>query len=188
MNAEQFPTSAIPEIAFAGRSNVGKSSLINMLFQRKGLAKVSRTPGKTRALNVFAITTDDPELPRCHIVDLPGYGYAKVSKTMRAQWAPLIEDYLAGREQLRALVLLVECRVPREQDGETIAWLTSIGHPPIVVATKADKLKPSERVRALRLLRTTLNLSDEAGFILFSSMTGEGKDRLWAELTSKVQT
>ncbi len=188
LSAEQFPTGAIPEIAFVGRSNVGKSSLINALVQRKGLAKVSRTPGKTRALNLFVVTTDDLAMPRCHIVDLPGYGYAKVSKAMRAQWAPMIEDYLSGREQLRAVVLLVEGRVPREQDGETIAWLTSIGRPPIVVATKADKLKPSERVGALRRLHDALDLPDREALILFSSVTGEGKDRLWAALKPRIRT
>lgn len=188
LSAEQLPAGAIPEFAFAGRSNVGKSSLINALLQRKGLAKVSRTPGKTRALNLFAVSTDDPAMPRCHIVDLPGYGFAKVSKTVRAQWAPMIEDYLASREQLLAVVLLIESRVPREQDGETIAWLTSIGRPPIVVATKVDKLKASERVRALRSLGDALAIHDRETLILFSSVTGEGRDRLWAALKQRVRT
>jgi GTP-binding protein len=188
LSAEQLPAGAIPEFAFAGRSNVGKSSLINALLQRKGLAKVSRTPGKTRALNLFAVSTDDPAMPRCHIVDLPGYGFAKVSKTVRAQWAPMIEGYLASREQLLTVVLLIESRVPREQDGETIAWLTSIGRPPIVVATKVDKLKASERVRALRSLGDALAIHDRETLILFSSVTGEGRDRLWAALKQRVRT
>ena len=188
LSAEQLPAGAIPEFAFAGRSNVGKSSLINALLQRKGLAKVSRTPGKTRALNLFAVSTDDPAMPRCHIVDLPGYGFAKVSKTVRAQWAPMIEVYLASREQLLTVVLLIESRVPREQDGETIAWLTSIGRPPIVVATKVDKLKASERVRALRSLGDALAIHDRETLILFSSVTGEGRDRLWAALKQRVRT
>lgn len=188
LSAEQLPAGAIPEFAFAGRSNVGKSSLINTLLQRKGLAKVSRTPGKTRALNLFAVSTDDPAMPRCHIVDLPGYGFAKVSKTVRAQWAPMIEGYLASREQLLTVVLLIESRVPREQDGETIAWLASIGRPPIVVATKADKLKASERVRALRSLGDALAIHDRETLILFSSVTGEGRERLWAALKQRVRT
>jgi GTP-binding protein len=188
LSVEQLPAGAIPEIAFAGRSNVGKSSLINALVQRKGLAKVSRTPGKTRALNLFAVRTDDLTMPRCHIVDLPGYGYAKVSKKVRAQWGPMVEGYLASREQLRAVVLLVESRVPREQDGETITWLTSIGRPPIVVATKADKLKTSERVGALRFLHDVLAIHDREALIPFSSVTGEGRDRLWAALKLRVQT
>lgn len=187
-SAEQLPAGAIPEIAFVGRSNVGKSSLLNALVQRKGLAKVSRTPGKTRSLNLFAVTTDDLTIPRCHIVDLPGYGYAKVSKTVQAQWAPMIEDYLVGREQLCAVVLLIESRVLRAQDGETIAWLTSIGRPPIVVATKADQLKPSERVGALRRLHDALALPDREALIPFSSVTGEGRDRLWTALKLRVRT
>lgn len=188
LNAEQLPAVATPEFAFAGRSNVGKSSLINTLLQRKGLAKVSRTPGKTRTLNLFAVSTDDPSIPRCHIVDLPGYGFAKVSKTMRAQWAPMIEGYLSNREQLLAVVLLIESRVPREQDGETIAWLTSIGCSPIVVATKADKLKAGDRVGALRTLCDVLAIHDREALIPFSSVTGEGRDRLWAALKQRVRT
>jgi GTP-binding protein len=188
LTAEQLPAGAIPEIAFVGRSNVGKSSLINALLHRKGLAKVSRTPGKTRALNLFAVTIDDLAMSRLHIVDLPGYGYAKVSKTMRARWAPMIESYLANREQLRAVVLLIESRVPREQDGETVAWLTSIGRSPIVVATKADKVKPSERVAALRDLYNALGIDDREALIPFSSVTGEGRDRLWAALKLRIRT
>lgn len=188
LSAEQLPGSAIPEFAIVGRSNVGKSSLINALLQRKGLAKVSRSPGKTRALNLFDVTTDDLTMPRCYIVDLPGYGYAKVSKTIRARWAPMIEGYLAHREQLHAVVLLIESRVPREQDGETITWLTSIGHAPIVVATKADKLKPSERVGALRGLYDALAMRDCETFIPFSAVTGEGRDRLWAALKLQIRT
>ena len=188
LNTEQLPAGTIPEFAFAGRSNVGKSSLINTLLQRRGLAKVSRTPGKTRALNLFAVSTDDPTLPRCHIVDLPGYGYARVSKTVRAQWAPMVEGYLANREQLLAVVLLVESRVPRKQDGDTIAWLTSIGCSPIVVATKADKLKASERVGVLHRLCDALAVHDLEALIPFSSVTGEGRDRLWAALMLRVRT
>src|SRR5215813_7342154 len=117
---EQFLKSDLPEVAFIGRSNVGKSSLINSLLQRKGLAKVSRTPGKTRLINLFRVTSSDPGLANFVVVDLPGYGYAKVSKALRAQWAPLIEQYLGGSEQLRVVVLLVESRVLSEQDGQTI--------------------------------------------------------------------
>jgi len=188
LTTEQLPSGTIPEFAFAGRSNVGKSSLINTLLQRRGLAKVSRTPGKTRALNLFAVSTDDPTMPHCHIVDLPGYGYAKVSKSVRAQWAPLVEGYLANREQLLAVVLLVESRVPREQDGDTIAWLASIGCSPIVVATKADKLKAGERVGALRRLCDVLAIQNREALIPFSSVTGEGRDRLWAALLLRVRT
>lgn len=185
---EQFLKSELPEVAFIGRSNVGKSSLINSLLQRKGLAKVSRTPGKTRLINLFRITSDDPGLARFVVVDLPGYGYAKVSKALRAQWAPLIEQYLDGSEQLRAVVVLVESRVLSEQDRETIAWLLSVGRPPIVVATKVDKLKMSERVGALRRLQEGLGLVESDEVIPYSSVTGEGRERLWAALKERIRT
>ena len=185
---EHFPAGLVPEIAFVGRSNVGKSSLINSLLQRKGLAKVSRTPGKTRTVNLFSVVTDDPALSRFVLADLPGYGYAKVSKAERARWAPLIEQYLSGREQLRAVVLLVESRVLGAQDGDTIAWLRSIGCDPLVVATKVDKLKPSERVSALRRLREGLGVEDGTVFMVYSSVTGEGRERLWTALKDRCRT
>ncbi len=151
---EQFLKSELPEVAFIGRSNVGKSSLINSLLQRKG----------------------------------PGYGYAKVSKALRAQWAPLIEQYLDGSKQLRAVVVLVESRVLSEQDSQTIAWLVSVGRPPIVVATKVDKLKMSERVGALRRLQEGLGLVEGDEVIPYSSVTGEGRDWLWAVLKERIRT
>jgi len=184
----QFLKSDLPEIAFIGRSNVGKSSLINSLLQRKGLAKVSRTPGKTRLVNLFRITSDDHGLLRFVVVDLPGYGYARVSKALRAQWAPLIEQYLDDSEQLRAVVVLVESRVLSEQDTETIAWLLSVGRPPIVVATKVDKLKMSERVSALRRLQEGLGLVEGDSVIPYSSVTGEGRERLWTVLKERIRT
>jgi GTP-binding protein len=157
-------------------------------LQRKGLAKVSRTPGKTRLVNLFRVTSDDPGLARFVVVDLPGYGYAKVSKAMRAQWAPLIEQYLDGSEQLRAVVVLVESRVVSEQDSQTIGWLSSVGRPPIVVATKVDKLKMSERISALRRLQEGLGLDGGDEVIPYSSVTGEGRDRLWAVLKERIRT
>ena len=122
------------------------------------------------------------------VVDLPGYGYAKVSKALRAQWAPLIEQYLGGSEQLRVVVVLVESRVLSEQDRETIAWLLSVGRPPIVVATKVDKLKMSERVGALRRLQEGLGLVEGDAVIPYSSVTGEGRERLWAVLKERIRT
>ena len=185
---EQFLKGELPEVAFIGRSNVGKSSLINSLLQRKGLAKVSRTPGKTRLVNFFRITSDDPDLAQFVVVDLPGYGFAKVSKALRAQWAPLIEQYLDGRKQLRAVVALVESRVLSHQDSQTIAWLLSIGRPPIVVATKVDKLTMSERAGALRRLDDWLGWEDGERIIAYSSVTGEGRERLWAALKQRIRT
>jgi GTP-binding protein len=176
---EQFPLGEIPEIAFVGRSNVGKSSLINSLLHRRDLAKVSRTPGKTRAVNLFLVSTADPLLSKLYLVDLPGYGFAKVSRVTRAQWAPLLETYLADRAALRGLVLLIESRVVTDEDRNTLVWLRSIGHNPLVVATKADKLKPSERVRVLRESHRNLGLSEGEILIPYSSVTGEGRDRVW---------
>lgn len=185
---EQFPTGEYPEVAFVGRSNVGKSSLINSLLNRRDLAKVSRTPGKTRAVNVFAVSTTDAGLSQFYLVDLPGYGFAKISKSVRAQWAPLIEDYFVERGSLLGVVVLVESRVVTDQDQQTLAWLRSIGHNPLVAATKVDRLKPSERVRTLRQVCADLGLTTEKSLIPYSAVTGEGRDRLWGVLRDLAKT
>lgn len=179
---EQFPSGELREVAFVGRSNVGKSSLINSLLNRRDLAKVSRTPGKTQAVNVFLISTSDPHLSQFHLVDLPGYGFANVPKTVRMQWGPLLEGYLLGRTALLRVVLLVDSRVVTDQDRQTMAWLRSIRHDPLVVVTKVDKLKANERVRTLRQIHQSLGLAEGDTVIPYSSMTGEGKDRLWGSL------
>jgi GTP-binding protein len=188
VSPEQFSARDLPEIAFVGRSNVGKSSLINSLLNRRNLAKVSRTPGKTRTVNFFLISTSDPDLSQFYLVDLPGYGFAKVSKSIRAQWAPLIESYLTDRPSLLGVVLLVESRLVTDQDRQTIAWLRSIGCNLLVVATKADKLKPSERVRTLRQTHLDLGLVEGERVIPYSSMTGEGRDRVWGALRDMAKT
>jgi GTP-binding protein len=182
VSPDQFPSGHLHEIAFVGRSNVGKSSLINSLLNRRDLAKVSRTPGKTRAVNVFLISTSDPDLSQFYLVDLPGYGFAKVSKSQRAQWGPLIEAYLEHRPSLLAVVLLVESRVVTDQDRQTIIWLRSIRQNPLVVATKVDKLKASERVRTLRETHRFLGLAEGEMLIPYSSVTGDGRDRMWRAL------
>ncbi|MBH0209906.1 MAG: YihA family ribosome biogenesis GTP-binding protein [Nitrospira sp.] len=179
---EQFPSGDLQEVAFVGRSNVGKSSLINSLLNRRDLAKVSRTPGKTQAVNVFLISTSDPHLSRFHLMDLPGYGFANVPKTLRLQWGPLLESYLLGRVVLLRVVLLVDSRVVTDQDRQTMAWLRSIGHDPLVVMTKVDKLKSQERVRTLRQIHQSLGLAEADAVIPYSSVTGEGRDRLWGSL------
>lgn len=186
VSPEQFPSNELHEIAFVGRSNVGKSSLINSLLNRRDLAKVSRTPGKTRAVNVFLISTSDPDLAQFHLVDLPGYGFAKVSKALRIQWGPLMEGYLTDRAPLCGVVMLVDCRVVTEQDRQTIAWLRSIGRTPLVVATKVDKLKPSERVRTLKLTHRELGLAQGETLIPYSSMTGDGREWVWGALRDLV--
>ncbi len=182
VSPEQFPSGELHEIAFVGRSNVGKSSVINSLLNRRDLAKVSRTPGKTRAVNVFLVSTSDPDLSQFYLVDLPGYGFAKVSKSQRAQWGPLIEAYLDDRASLLAVVLLVESRVVTDLDRQTIAWLRSIRRNPLVLATKVDKLKSSERVRTLRQTHRDLGLVEGEMLIPYSSVTGDGRDRVWRAL------
>ena len=184
---EQFPVDGLPEFAVVGRSNVGKSSLINSLLHRRDLAKVSRTPGKTRAVNLFLVTTSDPDLTRFYLVDLPGYGYAKVSKSVRAEWGPLIDSYLCDRPALLGVVLLVESRVVTEQDRGTAAWLRAIGREPVLVATKVDKLKPSERIRTLRQTGRELDPPEGRSVIPYSAVTGEGRNELWGALRDRAK-
>ena len=188
VSPEQFSPASYPEIAFVGRSNVGKSSLINSLLRRHNLASVSRTPGKTRAANLFLISTSDPDLSKFYLVDLPGYGYAKVSRSIRAKWAPLIEAYLRDRTALLGIVLLVESRVVTDHDQLTVSWLRSIGRNPIVVATKSDKLKPNERVRILRQAHLDLRLEGGERLIPYSSVSGEGRDQVWGALRDLART
>ena len=166
------PTSELPEIAFSGRSNVGKSSLLNKLVRRKALARVSATPGKTREINFFRVND------AFHLVDLPGYGYARVSKTAREAWRPLIEGYLETSEHLRGVVQLVDARhAPSADDLRMMDFLASVGVPTIVVATKVDKLSKAERGQTLAALAARLGIEDEQ-LIPFSAQTGEGRDEL----------
>jgi len=176
---DQFPKDRLPAVAFIGRSNVGKSSLINSLLRRKGLARVSRTPGKTQMINVFLVTTDDPRIRQFYAVDLPGYGYAKVAKTVRARWQPMIEQYLTGHEDLRGVLLLVDSRGTERQDAEAVDWMVRSGIPVLLVATKSDKLSRSERAGSLAALRNTFGLPAEADVVAYSSVTHEGRDALW---------
>ena len=179
LEREQFPRHDLSEVAFVGRSNVGKSSLINSLLGRKRLAKVSRTPGKTRILNFFRVRTADPRLGSFYLVDLPGYGYARVSKSVRAQWGPMIEGYLTGRPCLRGILLLVDARGLEHHDWTTFEWLREAGRPLIVVATKVDKLTHGERRDRLAAIAETLSLPETCPLIPYSSMTHEGRDELW---------
>jgi GTP-binding protein len=166
------PTSELPEIAFSGRSNVGKSSLLNKLVRRKALARVSATPGKTREINFFRVND------AFHLVDLPGYGYARVSRTARDAWRPLIEGFLRTSEQLRGVVQLIDARHPPSNDDlRMMEFLASLGVPTIVVATKVDKLAKAERNRTLAALAAQLGIEDEQ-LIPFSARTGEGRDDL----------
>jgi len=183
---EQLPGERLPEIAFVGRSNVGKSSLINSLLNRRRLAKISGTPGKTRFINYFRITTGDPRLRDFYLVDLPGYGYAKVSKSVRAQWGPMIQQYITERKQLCGLVQLVDARGIEAQDVSTYAWLQEIGQAPLIVTTKADKLGHRERRASQEGIRGALGLSQADAPIVYSSATHEGRDVLWNAIREMV--
>jgi GTP-binding protein len=178
-----FPAEAAPEIAFAGRSNVGKSSLLNSLVGQKGLAKTSSTPGRTRLLNWFDVVPQSG--PRLAFVDLPGYGYAKISKEMRAGFGPLIERYVKERGVLAAVVVLIDARRgPEDEEAELLGWLGQAGRRAIVVLTKADKLSKSQRLPAAAAARRRLGLARDP--ILFSAETGDGIPELWRALLAAV--
>jgi GTP-binding protein len=181
--SEGFPAPTAPEVAFLGRSNVGKSSLLNALVQRKKLARTSSAPGKTRLIHFFKVERPESEI---HFVDLPGYGYAKVSKSERKNWQGLIESYLEGRPTLRAAVLLQDLR--RDfSDDETllIDWLHERGIPVLLAITKIDKLKPMRRAARLRELKATIDLP-AANVIATSSEARTGLDELWQAIDATV--
>lgn len=166
------PATSLPEVAFAGRSNVGKSSLLNALVRRRSLARVSRTPGRTREINFFAVNDE------FILVDLPGYGYARVSKTARAGWRPLIENYLRYSETLRGLVLLLDVRRDvTEEDLQMLAFLAERRLPVLVVLTKVDKLTPRGAEARVAALTESLGLAPEQ-VVPFSAVTGMGRDDL----------
>ena len=175
------PEAKWPEVAFAGRSNVGKSSLLNQLVRRKRLARVSNTPGRTREVNFFLVND------RFVLVDLPGYGYARISKERRAEWKPLIEGYLRTSTELRGIVQLLDVRHdPTSDDRQMIAFLASIGIPTLFALTKTDKLSASERKTRIAALTEELSVSDDQ-VILFSAITGEGRDELAAAVMALVE-
>jgi GTP-binding protein len=175
------PEPTLPEIAFAGRSNVGKSSLLNRLVRRKAFARVSRTPGRTREINFFAVNG------AFALVDLPGYGYARISKERRAEWRPLIEDYLRESPALRGIVQLLDARHdPTDDDHRMLEFLADIGAPTIVAATKVDKLRPGERPERLPALARQVGMDAEQ-IIPFSAVTGEGRDELAQAIVATVQ-
>lgn len=174
--AEQFPRVRLPEIAFVGRSNVGKSSLINSLLNRKSLAKVSRTPGKTQAINFYKVESGGPRTPAFYVVDLPGYGFAKVSKSVRAEWGPMIAGYLTDRKELRGVVFLVDARGLGWQDRGALRWLRDLELRTVVVTTKVDKLRRSERTEKAASIREGLGISAEDQMVPYSSVTREGRD------------
>lgn len=171
----KIPDNQLPEIAFAGKSNVGKSSLINGLMNRKSLARTSSQPGKTQTINFYNINH------AMYLVDLPGYGYAKVSESERAKWGKMIENYLHTSKQLKAVFLLVDIRhTPGANDKTMYDWIVYQGYRPIIIATKLDKLKRSQVQKALKEVRTGLGLKLDDIVIPFSAQTKQGRDEIWA--------
>ncbi|TYO98049.1 ribosome biogenesis GTP-binding protein YihA/YsxC [Desulfallas thermosapovorans] len=179
---DKCPAGSRPEVALAGRSNVGKSSLLNNLVSRRRLARTSNTPGRTQLINFFSIND------MFYLVDLPGYGFAKVPVRVKARWGKMIEDYLARREQLRGLILLVDVRhKPTADDQQMYHWLSTYHIPTLVVATKADKLSRGRAIQNLAMIRKNLQLPASAPLILFSAVTGQGKEEIWAVIQNWVE-
>jgi GTP-binding protein len=175
------PTNTLPEIAFAGRSNVGKSSLLNRLVRRKAFARVSNTPGRTREINFFKVND------RFVLADLPGYGYAKISKTRKAEWLPLIEGYLRASPALRGVVQLLDVRhPPSDEDLQMLDFLAEIEAPTIVVLTKIDKLRPREVGERVHEIAVALRLEGDQ-MIPFSAETNQGRDELASALMSLIE-
>ncbi|WP_028402960.1 ribosome biogenesis GTP-binding protein YihA/YsxC [Ectobacillus panaciterrae] len=173
----QYPQEDFPEIALAGRSNVGKSSFINKMLNRKGLARISSKPGKTQTLNFYIINDI------MHFVDVPGYGYAKVSKKEREAWGKMIETYFTSREQLKAVVLIVDLRHPPTNDDVMMYdFLKHYEIPVIIVATKADKIPKGKWQKHLKVVKETLEIEQGDAVVLFSSETGLGKDEAWSAI------
>jgi GTP-binding protein len=176
VRATDYPVSELPEIAFAGRSNVGKSSLINVLVNRKNLVRASSTPGRTQLINFFDVDG------RLVLVDLPGYGYAKAPPEVRRQWGPMIETYLSSRPNLKAVVLILDIRrTPSRGDLDMLGWLESYGIPPIIVLTKCDKLTRNARARQTGVIAAAVQ-RDRGLLLPFSALSREGRERIWEEI------
>lgn len=170
----KLPDNRLPELAFAGKSNVGKSSLINALMNRKSYARTSAQPGKTQTINYYNINE------RLYFVDLPGYGYAKVSEAIRAQWGKLIEDYLHQSKMLRLVFLLVDIRhEPSNNDKIMYQWITDHGYNPIIIATKLDKLKRSQIAKHVKMIRTGLDVAPGTPIVPFSALSKQGRDEIY---------
>ena len=171
---EQYPQTGMPEVAFAGKSNVGKSSLINCMINRKALARTSQNPGKTRTINFYNVED------KLYFVDLPGYGYAKAPKSEQQKWGKMIEGYLLKREELKAIIMLVDIRhEPGENDLMMYDWLKHYGHNIIIVATKSDKLKRSQLDKHKKMLKNAFGIEKDDILLPFSSETRSGKEELW---------
>jgi len=178
---KDFPPAELPEVAFVGRSNVGKSSLINVLAGRKALVRTSSTPGRTQLINFFDINGI------LTLVDLPGYGYAKAPPDVRKQWGPMIETYLAQRENLKTVVLILDIRrIPSDGDLDMLGWLERYNIPPIIVLTKCDKLSKSERAKQTALISAAIS-RDKNMMLPFSALSKDGRDGIWSEILRMLQ-
>ena len=174
-----FPKNGLPEFAFAGKSNVGKSSLINALMQRKSLARTSQTPGKTQTVNFYNINDE------MYFVDLPGYGFTKVSESVKAKWGKMVERYLKSSMVLKAVFLLVDMRhKPTADDVLMYDWIIANGFHPVVIATKRDKLKKNEIPKAVKLIRETLSMEEDDLLLQFSAETKQGREEIYKLILS----
>ena len=179
---DQYPNTELPEVAFVGKSNVGKSSLINCMVNRKSLARTSQSPGKTRTINFYNVENI------LHFVDLPGYGYARAAKSEIAKWGKMIEEYLLERPQLKSIILLIDIRhEPRQNDKIMYDWLKHYGYKIIIVLTKSDKLKRSQINKHLSIISKSLELDKEDILLPFSSENRDGRDNLWNIIKSVIE-
>ena len=179
VKVKDYPPESRGEVAFAGRSNVGKSSLINTLVNRKKLAKISSTPGRTRTINYFVINDD------FYFVDLPGYGYAKVSKSMRESWRPMVDNYLKSK-RLDGLILIIDIRRnPGEEELNFKLWLDKYKIPVIFVLTKSDKIKRNKRFSRIKEITAKLNVT-KSDVLVFSAVSKEGKEELWQRIAGLI--
>ncbi len=176
VNASQYPRNSLPEVSFVGKSNVGKSSLINVLAGRKGLAKTSSTPGRTQLINFFEINAN------ILMVDLPGYGYAKVPPQVKERWKPMVEEYLSSRTNLRLVVVIFDIRrIPSEEEYLMVNWIDELGIPILIVLTKIDKIsKNSLRQQKIIFKKLFRNRTDN--YVTFSAVTKEGKHLIWQKM------
>lgn len=176
----KLPENTLPEIAFAGKSNVGKSSLINALINRKSYARTSATPGKTQTINFYNINEE------LYLVDLPGYGYAKVSEQEKIKWGKLIERYLHESKQLKVVFLLIDIRhEPSSNDKMMYEWIVAQGYRPVIIATKLDKIKRSQKDKQIKLVKQGLNVLPGTRLIPFSAETKQGRDEIWELVESE---
>lgn len=176
-----IPDNLLPEVAFAGKSNVGKSSLINGLMNRKALARTSAQPGKTQTINFYNINEE------MYLVDLPGYGYAKVSQSEKEKWGKMVENYLHVSKQLKAVFLLIDIRHnPSENDKIMYDWIVYQGYDPIIIATKLDKIKRSQKDKCIKAIRTGLQVKEGTKILPYSALSKDGREEIWKVMEEKI--